>query len=238
MPRSVSSVKKAETTVHKKPTPALQKQPVKRTSTATKAKEESSDEEDGAVDFLGLSSAQKLPEVPTGEAAKLLEVPALPEPSSLRIPPVVETVYPSSSEVAEVSSSSADMDLTAEAQVPQQQYNLDSDGNVALDEKALQYLCGRRGAKRKNRELDPANIIEINGEDIKPDERDWLVKALTEEQVTRPISMNVGGFNSQSKKKHQITYLAHQAKAMETELKNQWAANRATKQQTQSKYGF
>lgn len=120
--------------------------------------------------------------------------------------------------------------------VPEQEYNVDTEGNVAFDEKAIEYLCGKRGVKRKA--IDEANIIEINGEDIKPDEREWLVKALTEEPVHRPISMQSCGINSQSKKKHQITYLAHQAKAMELELKNQWSQNRMTRKQTQSKYGF
>ncbi|XP_015430159.1 PREDICTED: proline-rich protein PRCC [Dufourea novaeangliae] len=121
--------------------------------------------------------------------------------------------------------------------VPEQEYNVDTEGNVAFDDKAIEYLCGRRGVKRKTKEIDETNIIEINGEDIKPDEREWLVKALTEEPVQRPVSM-MGGVNSQSKKKHQITYLAQQAKAMEMELKNQWAQNRMTRKQTQSKYGF
>ncbi|XP_033220608.1 proline-rich protein PRCC [Belonocnema kinseyi] len=122
--------------------------------------------------------------------------------------------------------------------VPEQDYNVDSTGNVVFDEKAIEYLCGKRGVKRKNKEFEGVDIIEINGEDIKPDEREWLVKALTEEPVTRPVSSQGAGPSGQSKKKHQITYLAHQAKAMEVELKNKWAQNKMTRQQTQSKYGF
>lgn len=122
--------------------------------------------------------------------------------------------------------------------VPEQDYNVDSTGNVVFDEKAIEYLCGKRGVKRKNKEFEGVDIIEINGEDIKPDEREWLVKALTEEPVTRPVSSQGSGPSGQSKKKHQITYLAHQAKAMEVELKNKWAQNKMTRQQTQSKYGF
>ncbi|XP_015186759.1 PREDICTED: proline-rich protein PRCC-like [Polistes dominula] len=122
--------------------------------------------------------------------------------------------------------------------IPEQEYNVDAEGNVAFDEKAIEYLCGKRGIKRKNKEVEEANIIEISGDDIKPDEREWLVKALTEDPVERPVSMKSSGINFQSKKKHQITYLAHQAKAMEVELKNQWAVNRMTRKQTQSKYGF
>lgn len=122
--------------------------------------------------------------------------------------------------------------------VPEQEFNVDSEGNVAFDEKAIEYLCGKRGVKRKNKMIEEANIIEISGEDIKPDEREWLVKAMTEEPVQRPVSMQGAGPSSQSKKKHQITYLAHQAKAMEVELKNNWSQNRMARKQTQSKYGF
>lgn len=120
--------------------------------------------------------------------------------------------------------------------VPEQEYNIDTQGNVAFDEKAIEYLCGKRGTKRKD--ITETEIIEINGEDIKPDKREWLVKALTEEPVQRPVSMQSCGINSQSKKKHQITYLAHQAKAMELELKNQWSQNRMARKQAKSKYGF
>ncbi len=40
------------------------------------------------------------------------------------------------------------------------------------------------------------------------------------------------------KRKHQITYLAVEAKAREQELQQQWAANRANRRQTKMKYGF
>lgn len=119
--------------------------------------------------------------------------------------------------------------------LPEQEYRVDSSGNVAFDDKAIEYLCGRRGVKRKQ-ELGNIEIVEINGEDNKPDEREWMVKALTEE-TARPASYGAGPSGT-SKRKHQITYLAHQAKANELDLKNQWAQNRFNKQQTRSKYGF
>uniref|UniRef100_A0A0C9PL62 PRCC protein n=1 Tax=Fopius arisanus TaxID=64838 RepID=A0A0C9PL62_9HYME len=122
--------------------------------------------------------------------------------------------------------------------VPEQEYHIDDQGNVAFDEKAIEYLIGKRGVKRKNELIQGTNIIDISGDDIKPDEREWLVKALTEEPVQRTVSMSSAGPSSASKKKHQITYLAHQAKAMEIELQNQWAANRMARKQTKSKYGF
>lgn len=42
----------------------------------------------------------------------------------------------------------------------------------------------------------------------------------------------------QQRRKHQITYLIHQAKERELELKNNWADNKMTRRQTQAKYGF
>lgn len=42
----------------------------------------------------------------------------------------------------------------------------------------------------------------------------------------------------QQRRKHQITYLIHQAKERELELKNNWAENKLTRRQTQAKYGF
>ncbi|XP_063995729.1 proline-rich protein PRCC [Diachasmimorpha longicaudata] len=122
--------------------------------------------------------------------------------------------------------------------VPEQEYHVDAEGNVAFDEKAIEYLCGKRGIKRKNELIQGTNIIDISGDDIKPDEREWLVKALTEEPVQRTVSLSSAGPSTASKKKHQITYLAHQAKAMEIELQNQWAANKMARKQTKSKYGF
>lgn len=128
-------------------------------------------------------------------------------------------------------------DVGPKLPVPEQEYHVDAEGNVAFDEKAIEYLCGKRGVKRKAELINETSIIDINGEDIKPDEREWMVKALTENPVQRPVTIGSGP-GGQSKKKHQITYLAHQAKAMEIELQNQWASNRVAKNQAKSKYGF
>ena len=54
----------------------------------------------------------------------------------------------------------------------------------------------------------------------------------------RPQPKKGEGPSTVSKRKHQITYLAFQAKEREQLLKNQWAANAQTKRQTQAKYGF
>ncbi|KAG5340310.1 PRCC protein, partial [Acromyrmex heyeri] len=226
--------------------------------------ESSSDEEDASIDFFGLATSED-PDNSTGnnpteldstlpsddlvhksntEVLLMKHVEDHKTPSSSSIDPDISMNSQSSKTLTSnvINLPKEEILLKNKAEVgpklpiPEQEYNVDLEGNVAFDEKAIEYLCGRRGIKRK--EIDEADIIEINGEDIKPDEREWLVKALTEESVHRPVSMQSGGVNSQSKKKHQITYLAHQAKAMELELKNQWSQNRMARKQTKSKYGF
>ncbi|KAL0134545.1 hypothetical protein PUN28_001376 [Cardiocondyla obscurior] len=203
----------------------------------------SSDEDDTSIDFFGLTENK---DAPSSSTTELLD-------SELSLDLVhkrnTEDLNDESSNSSKILTSNVinlpkeeillknKVEVGPKLPIPEQEYNVDMEGNVAFDEKAIEYLCGKRGIKRK--EIDGADIIEINGEDIKPDEREWLVKALTEESVHRPVSMqSSGGVNSQSKKKHQITYLAHQAKAMELELKNQWSQNRMARKQAKSKYGF
>jgi proline-rich protein PRCC len=81
----------------------------------------------------------------------------------------------------------------------------------------------------------PINIIDVRADDLRPAESDWL-KTITDKSVIPPRKANLPG--GMSKRKHQITYLAAEAKAREEELQNQWAANRHSRRQTQSKYGF
>lgn len=227
--------------------------------TLNKSHDELSSDEEDTIDFFGLAADKDIP----GSFATLLDSelsPDLIHKSSTEASFAKHTEDPkthgSSSNSDALTNDPSSKTLTSNVinlpkeeillknkaevgpklPVPEQEYNVDVEGNVAFDEKAIEYLCGKRGIKRK--EINEADIIEINGEDIKPDEREWLVKALTEESVHRPVSMQSGGVNSQSKKKHQITYLAHQAKAMELELKNQWSQNRMARKQTKSKYGF
>ena len=44
--------------------------------------------------------------------------------------------------------------------------------------------------------------------------------------------------NSTVRRKHHITYLAHEAKQREIALKEEWARNKATRNQSRAKYGF
>ena len=90
---------------------------------------------------------------------------------------------------------------------------------------------------RKKRAGQEISFIEIKNDDIKPDAREWMTNALTDDSEKGepgPKCMIKG----EKKRKHQITYLAALAKEREHVLKQQWSANAQTRRATQSKYGF
>ncbi|XP_046962050.1 proline-rich protein PRCC [Vanessa cardui] len=111
-----------------------------------------------------------------------------------------------------------------------------SSNEAVLDEEAILKLCGTRG-KRKREEIQ---LVDVNQQEVLNEARQLLMKGLMEDTSKRQsVSKKRGNEPThQQRRKHQITYLAHQAKANESELQNQWANNRMTKRQTQSKYGF
>ncbi|XP_072304057.1 proline-rich protein PRCC [Eucyclogobius newberryi] len=109
-------------------------------------------------------------------------------------------------------------------------------GNSAMfDEEAFMRLQGKR-----NRGKEEITFLEIKGDDQLSGTQQWLTKSITEEQQNRSsFSKKRGGMpTGQQRRKHQITYLIHQAKERELELKNSWAENKLTRRQTQAKYGF
>lgn len=72
----------------------------------------------------------------------------------------------------------------------------------------MQQLCGRRDRLK----MAEVNLIDVSGDAIMPDSREWLTKQLTEEQAHRPSHKKRDGPTSQQKRKHQITYLAYQVR--------------------------
>ncbi|XP_062820859.1 proline-rich protein PRCC isoform X2 [Anolis carolinensis] len=92
---------------------------------------------------------------------------------------------------------------------------------------------------KRNRGREEINFVEIKGDDQLSGAQQWLTKSLTEEQNMKSFSKKKGEQpTGQQRRKHQITYLIHQAKERELELKNTWAENKLSRRQTQAKYGF
>lgn len=104
-----------------------------------------------------------------------------------------------------------------------------------IDEEALTALCG---AKRAKRGEGPSVVIDLSHDEVLPNRDEWLRTQLTSTTEYQPRGMVDEEPAAGTRKKHQITYLAHQAKANEHELQAMWAANRHTRRQTQNKYGF
>lgn len=109
--------------------------------------------------------------------------------------------------------------------------------DLMANEEALERLAGRvrRGRGGQNKEIVSENIIEVNQGDLTADPREWLTKTLTQDDEGPGPRCNIGG---QTKRKHQITYMAAMAKQNENELKRQWAENATSRRAHQSKYGF
>lgn len=128
-----------------------------------------------------------------------------------------------------------DMEPTTQTYGSSDDYISVQQEDLQLNDEALQRLCGRR-AKRQQEDMQ---LIEVSGDAIMPDPNEWLTKQMTQEQETKTHSHRKNdGPTTQQRRKHQITYLAFQAKENELELKNQWSQNRMSRKQTQSKYGF
>ena len=78
------------------------------------------------------------------------------------------------------------------------------------------------------------NIVDIDVSKHLSESKDWL-KTFSEEKEEEYTGVQP---TSTARRKHQITYLALQAKQREVELKNEWARNRTTKTMSRAKYGF
>ncbi|XP_029920276.1 proline-rich protein PRCC [Myripristis murdjan] len=107
--------------------------------------------------------------------------------------------------------------------------------SAMFDDEAFMRLQGKR-----NRGKEEVKFLEIKGDDQLIGSQQWMTKSMSEEKQERQSFSKKKGDQptGQQRRKHQITYLIHQAKERELELKNSWAENKLTRRQTQAKYGF
>ncbi|XP_073677592.1 proline-rich protein PRCC [Garra rufa] len=111
----------------------------------------------------------------------------------------------------------------------------DSGSSSMLNDEAFRRLQGKQ-----NRGREEIKFLEIKGDDQLSGNKQWMTKNMTAEAEPRKSFSKKKGDQptGQQRRKHQITYLIHQAKERELELKNNWAENKLTRRQTQAKYGF
>ncbi|XP_007230869.3 proline-rich protein PRCC [Astyanax mexicanus] len=98
----------------------------------------------------------------------------------------------------------------------------------------------RRLQGKQNRGKEEIKFLEIKGDDQLSGNQQWMTKNMSAETEPRKSFSKKKGDQptGQQRRKHQITYLIHQAKERELELKNNWADNKVSRRQTQAKYGF
>ncbi|XP_023164716.2 proline-rich protein PRCC [Drosophila hydei] len=188
---------------------------------------DSEDEEEvaNAGDFFSLNSEQQLPEVSSNEISALVAKRAakMMEASNKYLTEVEERKV-DEEEVMQVESE--------QLQHAQKRYH------QQLNTEAMDALVGKN-AKRRRKEVKEMQVIDIVGDQVMPDREEWMRTALASATTFQPTGVltdeePVAG----TRRKHQITYLAHKAKANEAELQAMWSANRQTRRATQSKYGF
>ncbi|XP_020799988.1 nucleolar and coiled-body phosphoprotein 1 [Drosophila serrata] len=215
---------------HKKVTEGKDSSKTTQSKPAAKLVEASDSEEDEdegtSGDFFSLNAEHKLPEVSSNEISALV---------AKRAAKMVEASSKYLEEIAEREAAVAEAARLEEEQVQQAQKRYHEQ---QLNAEAMDALVGKN-AKRRRKEAKEMQVIDISGSQVLPDREEWMRSALASSTTFQPTGVltdeePVAG----TRRKHQITYLAHKAKANEAELQAMWSANRQTRRATQSKYGF
>ena len=69
----------------------------------------------------------------------------------------------------------------------------------------MRQLCGR-----KDRKAAASQILDVHGDNLVMNSQEWLLQSLSEEKVQKSHKKKNDGPSTVEKRKHQITYLAHQ----------------------------
>jgi len=204
-------------------------------------------DDDSDDDYLGVNSGSYFPAPPVPTSSKYKKVNPMPQPSNKQDMSINPTPLPPSlpANNSFVSLTMADdhyNDLgpaVAPYPPPDPQWAAASSSTDLVDnEEAILRLAGKQNKLREMKddgENGGLNIVDVHGDDMKGDPRVWLTKAMTEEKAPRPTGTGPKGL---AKTRHQITYLAHQAKERDWELKQEWATARENRRASANKYGF
>ncbi|XP_055909046.1 proline-rich protein PRCC [Eupeodes corollae] len=199
-----------------KPKPKPKPKATSKVSLVSVSDSEGSDNESG--DFFSLTNDVKLPEVSKDEIAAMVSRKA--------------------AEMAKSSSKFLALTQPEEEQMEQGPAEDISATNTqnTLDHEAIQVLVGSQAKRRK---MSDIQVIDIDGDQVQPNKEEWMRNALASATTYQPTGVLTDEEPAQgTRRKHQITYLAHKAKANEAELQAMWSANRQNRRQTQNKYGF
>lgn len=203
-------------------TATAKKRPLGLDYNASDDSDNEDDDDDGGSggDFFSLNTEDKLPEV------SAVEINAMVAKKASQMAQFSKSLNQTQTNPMDVDEYAAQSSSSSSSYVP------DS------DEINMEALIGARAAKRARK--GDIQFINISQDQVASSHDEWQrnhLQSATEHQPTGRL-VGVGDLSAGTKKKHQITYLAYQAKANEAELQAMWAANRQNRRQTQSKYGF
>jgi len=218
--------------------------PVKAKPGGSKPANSDSDDED---DLLGMGSSSNsyfpAPAAPVREQFKVVNpTPAGPSSSMRSLNPALpaDPSFVSLNMADDISATGTryqDLELgPAVAPYPPPAPTYPEARDSLIDnEEAITRLAGKSAKLKEFKDDLKGNIIDINEDDMKGNPIDWMTKAMTQEQAPRPSGKGPKGL---AKSRHQITYLAHQAKERDWELKQEWASSRENRNASRNKYGF
>ncbi|XP_035906114.1 proteoglycan 4 [Anopheles stephensi] len=192
-------------------------------STQPANSDEDDDGDELTVDFFSFNKVEELPTVSTNEISAMVARKAAKLAENVR-------KLTESEEQAAASASAAFENASALTRQVE-----DASEDLA-SETALSALIGGNRAKRAR--IEEVDLIDITSADIVPSKEDFLRRQLQDETGYVPTGHLVGDWTCTSKRKSHITQLASKAQANAQELEAMWAANRQSRRQTQSKYGF
>jgi len=215
----------------------------------SKPKPADNSDEDSDDDYLGVNSGSYFPAPPVPTSSKYKKVNPMPQSNTnkdilINPTPLPPSLPPNSSfvslDMADDPSLHNDLGpAVAPYPPPDPQWAASSSSSDLVDnEEAILRLAGKQNKLKEMKddgENGGLNIIDVHGDDMKGDPRVWLTKAMTEEKAPRPTGTGPKGL---AKTRHQITYLAHQAKERDWELKQEWATARENRRASANKYGF
>lgn len=226
VPHSVSVKRKAAAAL---PTKSQEKQKplAKQLLPGYESSSDDDDADDSAADFFSLTSSQALPEVSKNEINLMV---------AKRAAKIAETTANFDRLATQQAEEQQRIQSQAAAELYEQEQQALSAQQNAMDEEAMQMLVG--GSRAKRARMENLDVIELSHDQVMPSRDEWL-RSATASSTTAPVRGELkDGPKGVARKKHQITYLAHQAKSNEAELQAIWAANRTTQRQSQSKYGW
>ncbi|CAH1398747.1 unnamed protein product [Nezara viridula] len=231
IPKSITN--KLKNSNKPKPVPKIKQLSSSKSTTATKFDDEENDEheENPSSFFFNSSDDIVLPEATVDESVTGIEQINYDSSSIAHLSTPADTPLVNSG-VSSVSKYPSYSECESDTAMIEAQNDQDFSN---LDDEAIEKLCGTRARKRKGEISE--EVIDINVDSMVGDAYMWLSKDLTKghEHTGYKKAKNLSVVE---RRKHQITYLASQAKEKEMELRNQWANSRMTRKQTQSKYGF